>query len=56
MQVVKIQNQQYLLSGSITEVVGGDSGIGIGGGGNGSARAPLYDVWDDFDDLDELGE
>ena len=53
MQVVLLQHQAHLLSGSgdpVTNVDAGDTGIGIGGGSNGDGRARSFGGWDDEDD------
>jgi hypothetical protein len=52
MNVVLLQHRTMLLSGSITDVNSGDTGIGYGGGGNGPARAPRRSGidWDDWDE------
>ncbi len=52
MNVVKIQHKCQILSGSVTSVASGDTGIGYGGGGNGPARARSNgDIdWDDWDE------
>ena len=51
MDVVKIQHQAHLLAGSIDSVNSGDTGIGYGGSGNGSAHAPGFSGdWDDWNE------
>lgn len=47
MCVVRMMHQTQLLSSSITDVNGNDTGIGYGGGGSGSARAPQRSGWDE---------
>lgn len=49
MWVVNIQHQHQLLAGSITDVNGGDTGIGIIGGGSDPACARILDDWVDWD-------
>ena len=50
MNVVKIQHQAHLLSGSI-DSVNSNAGITIGGGGGGPARARSHGGdWDDWDE------
>ena len=51
MRVVRIQQKCQILSGSVTSVESGDTGIGYGGGGNGPARAPRRSGidWDDWE-------
>ncbi len=48
MRVVLLQHQQHLLQASVTEVNGGDTGIGFGGGSSGGARSRSDNGW--FDD------
>ena len=52
LRVVRIQQKCQILSGSVTSVESGDTGIGYGGGGNGPARAPRRSGidWDDWDE------
>ena len=52
LRVVRIQQKYQILSGSVTSVQGGDTGITGGGPGSGPARARSFD-WDDWDDWDE---
>ena len=40
MEAVELKMGQQLLTGSITDIVSGDTGIGDGGGGSGPAMAP----------------
>lgn len=47
MRVLMLQHQHQLLAGSVNNVEGGDSGIGFGGGGDGPARAPFFDGWEE---------
>lgn len=48
MRVVKIAMTSIICtSGNVTDVDGGDTGIGFGGGGSGAAHARSFDVWDD---------
>ena len=47
-QLVMLQYSHQLLSDSITEVIGDDIAITIGGGSDDPARAPLYEVLDDW--------
>ncbi|MBO7116122.1 MAG: hypothetical protein J6V87_03620 [Prevotella sp.] len=49
MWVVMLQNQACLLTGSgdITNINGGDTGIGYGGGGSLPALSPFFDDWDE---------
>ncbi|MBR1712349.1 MAG: hypothetical protein IJ722_02955 [Alloprevotella sp.] len=47
MRIVKLQHSQMLCTSGITDVNGGDTGIGYGGGGNGPARASSHGgIWD----------
>ena len=46
MRVVELQHQSHLLAGSVKNVDGGDTGISIGGGSGGSAKARSFDDWD----------
>lgn len=48
MKVATMKYQSPLLTGSVTDVDGGDTGIGYGGGGSGPARSPQHrSLWDD---------
>ena len=49
LRVVRIQQKCQILSGSVTSVEGGDTGITGGGPGSGPARARSFD-WDDWDE------
>ena len=49
LRVVRIQQKCQILSGSVTSVESGDTGITGGGPGNGPARARGID-WDDWDE------
>ena len=51
MKVVLLQHRTMLLSGSITDVNSGDTGIGFGGEGSGPARARSNGGidWDDWE-------
>ena len=58
MRVVKIQQAQMLCTSGgsgVTDVDGGDTGIGFGGGGSGPAKARSHGGidWDDWDDWNE---
>jgi len=48
MRVVKIAMTSIICtSGNVTDVDGGDTGIGFGGGGSGPAHARSFGGWDD---------
>ena len=48
MRVVKIAMTSIICtSGNVTDVDGGDTGIGYGGGGSGPAHARSFGGWDD---------
>ena len=49
LRVVRIQQKCQILSGSVTSVESGDTGITGGGPGSGPARARSID-WDDWDE------
>ncbi len=51
LRVVRIQQKYQILSGSVTSVQGGDTGITGGGPGSGPARARSYGGidWDDWE-------
>ena len=51
MNVVLLQHRMMLLSGSITDVNSGDTGIGYDGPGSGPARARQHGGidWDDWE-------
>jgi len=51
--VVRIQQKCQILSGSVTSVQGGDTGITGGGPGSGPARARQFNGGIDWDDWDE---
>ena len=53
MRVVLLQHQQTLLAGSVDSVNSGDTGITIGGGSSGPARARQFNGGIDWDDWDE---
>lgn len=46
-QIVNIQQKARLLSGSLTDISTGDTGISYGGGGSGTAYARAFDEWID---------
>ncbi len=50
LEVVEIQQQGYILTGSIIDINGGDTGIGYGGGGHVEPTSRMF--IDDFDDFD----
>ena len=46
---IEIKMSQHVLTGSITSINSGDTGIGLGGGGTGPARGPEFiDIDDTF--------
>ena len=51
LRVVRLQQKYQILSGSVTSVQGGDTGITGGGPGSGPARARSYGGidWDDWE-------
>ena len=51
LRVVRIQQKYQILSGSVTSVQSGDTGITGGGPGSGPARARSYGGidWDDWE-------
>ena len=51
MNVVKIQHQSHILVDSVHNLNSGDTGLKLGGAGNGDARARSFDGGDD--DWDE---
>ena len=51
MRVVKIQHSGIICTSGTVTNVGGNSGMSIGGGKSGTARARGFDDWDD--DCDE---
>ena len=46
MEVVEIQMAQMLCASKVNSL-GGNSGLGLGGGSNGAARSRESDEWDD---------
>ena len=50
MKVVKIQHQSHILVDSVHNLNSGDTGLKLGGAGNGDARARSFDGFDDWDE------
>ena len=53
MNVVKIQHQSHILSGSVNRVSSDDVDLDYGGGASVDANARRGGGWDDWDDWDE---